>query len=56
MEEALKCNADEIQLFSGRWIEETSLLITTALSLMLLKIDRDLVAKNLKKSVLFEAG
>ena len=49
IDEALSCNADEIQLFSGRWIEETSLLITTALSLMLLKIDRDLIAKNLLK-------
>ena len=49
IDEALDCNADEIQLFSGRWIEETSLLITTALSLMLLKIDRDLIAKNLLK-------
>jgi len=49
VDDALGVNSDEIQLFSGRWIEETSLLITTALSLMLLKIDRDLVAKNLLK-------
>ena len=49
VDEALDISADEVQLFSGRWIEETSLLITTALSLMLLKIDRDLIAKNLLK-------
>lgn len=49
IDNALKCDSDEIQLFSGRWIEETSLLITTALSLMLLKIDRERVAKDLLK-------
>jgi|GEM_PF-3025949 len=49
VEEAIHYDTDEIQLFSGRWVEETSILITTALSLMLLKIDRDHIEKDLLK-------
>ena len=49
VEEAIDYDTDEIQLFSGRWVEETSILITTALSLMLLKIDRDHVERDLLK-------
>jgi hypothetical protein len=49
VENAIQYDTDEIQLFSGRWVEETSILITTALSLMLLKIDRDHIGKDLLK-------
>lgn len=49
VEEAIEYDSDEIQLLSGRWVEETSILISTTLSLTLLKIDRDHIESDLLK-------
>lgn len=49
VEKALERDSDEIHLFTGRWVEETSLLISTALSLLLLKIDKNRIGQDLLK-------
>ncbi len=49
VEKAIERDSDEIHLFTGRWVEETSLLISTALSLLLLKIDKNRIGQDLLK-------